>query len=254
MHGKTVYEVRCACQDAFSEIFFHSVIVADPATITSCPEHIPGHTLIDKVVVDKIISTIVGVVNDVGETQGYWRVAGKVLTVPGVTGVHNFDTVFPPYPTQIFNTTFQVRDENIGDSLTILGSPNTVAGTLTASLSAGSTLLNVNAAVTSLVRMGYIVSVTDGATTAMLGECVAYDEIAGTVTTSLPSSANFSAGAFVVYSILRVNAVWLVSSGDKSVSHLVGGIPAAPLAVTRLIYNNMNGVAKKLYYYTTLYY
>jgi len=252
--GKRIFEVRCVCEDAFNQTYFHLVNVADPATITSCPLNIAGHTLVDKVVIDEISTEIVGIVNDPGDTQGLWRVAGKVLDVPGVTGVQNFDTVFPPYPTKVFNTTFQVRDENVGDSLTILGSPGTVAGVLTGTLSAGATTLNVSAGVNALVYLGYIMSVTNGSTTAQLGECVAKDDLAGTITTSLPSSTTFSAGAAVVYSILRVNSVWLTSAGDKSISHLVGGIVAAPNAVTRLMYNNTNGQAKKLYYYTTLFY
>lgn len=128
------------------------------------------------------------------------RIRSVTLDVPAGTSVSR-DMVWP-YLVTIHSVEGRFEATNPGDTADFLAGPDTPVGLLTAAAPAGTTVFNVAQTVVDNVAPAVEFRLFEGATLDDLGEVIAVDRAALTVTVSTPSANAFTSAAAVVITIV----------------------------------------------------
>lgn len=223
---------------------------------TTCPNN-HEHTIEESSpqILDSITSFKVTVEASRESTNGNYRAQGFELFVnPGVDTVSTMDVSFP-YPTSVRSTSLIVTEENIGDHLEVIAAPETVIGVVTAPVSVNDKTFNVSSTVLQYLNPGYLVELTDGATTSTLGECISIDRTNATITVENGSAHSYAPGSFIRMSVPRIRNMNLLTTGKITLgASEIGGTVNPANVVTRVIYTNKSSQPKTFNLLAELFY
>lgn len=150
-----------------------------------------------------------------------------------------------PMDILLWKTDLTPNSAMVGDTITVMAAPETTIGALTASVSAGATILPVNSTVFAYLVRGYVVTLNDGVNKNVLGRCIAKDTVNNTITVETATTNSFAAGTPVQMSIYVLKDIYIgdtnvISIGLKGMRGKV--VPAG--TILRVYYTNNSGTAK----------
>lgn len=188
-------------------------------------------------------AAVIAVQSELIPTQGYFRVQGYNFTAtagPSVTTTYTFSF---PYPITVLNFTSLQTAAQFGDFVNVYTAPNTNIGPITSNVSIGDTTIFVAQTVMNMIRMGFLVSLSDGINTQSMGQCISLKANTNSITLSVASTFSFlvSTPTYVIITILRIsdyliNLVGPITLGDKN---LVGSYLPTDVIVS-VLYTNMS--------------
>lgn len=181
-----------------------------------------------------------GIIN----TQGHYQATSIVLDIPALVGTYSTDLIYPYY-ISITSAQWFCNIESLGDVASFVIAPDTLIGTITQDANSGDTIIHVSDSVLSNIQLGYEVKVGNDE----LGKTYDVDMINKTITTEIALQNSYSASeaTFVFITVNVVDkflytGVGLVEIGDAK----IGSSLIPPNTTMRVIYNNINGLAKKI--------
>lgn len=214
----------------------------------ACPEN-NTHTIRvnSQKKIDTIYNNAVRILEETIQTGGNYRMESISLDVDAnTTGTKN---IIWPYDVSILSSRIQSEDIHKNDIMNLYVAPNTIIGTLTSDANIGDTVLNVSSSVLPILEVGYLITLTDGVNTEIVGDCINIDTENSQITISNPLTQSFSSSSptYIQMSIhvLRnfelINS-WLYVAGDDKIGGM--GIPKnTPVSFTYQN-NSTSGPAK----------
>ena len=175
-------------------------------------------------------------------TNGNYLADCHQLSIPASIGTTTYDITYP-YNVSTYSVTIFGATGNVGDSVGLVASPNTVVGTVLLLLSIGSLTLSL-ASIAGL-NVGYNLSISDGINTNNLGVITSIDTTLNIVTFSVATTVLFAIGATVYYSIPLIKNC--VLSNDKNISlggSRLGSTGLLTGQIARISYTNSTAAAK----------
>jgi hypothetical protein len=154
-----------------------------------------------------------------------------------------------PFNISLLQLSFMTTTDNEGDLLTIEIPSNVVVGTITQNVTAGDTVINVSASVTSIVAIGYYITISDGTNTDALGRVLAISTADSTITMETGSTNAYqsSSPTYVYMTVSPLNNFEFGPSQQYTLgqsSLRTSSIPASTSIVIR--YFNNSSTAKSL--------
>lgn len=246
--SRTLYNIRFDCQDNLSAIHSHNLWVEDYDIITSCPSSDPNHTLVQKVLLDTVSQDAKIVMDDISNTNGYYRATGLTYDV-GTGPDSDYQVVGQyslPYNVRIQGIIITPSTENIGDSFMFVAARNTAIGALTVGVTGG-TLLEVTDSVITHINVGFDLNIVNGGTGQHLGECIAVNKIAKTITVEHALMSAYPPGSLLLIGVKRIENFRIANDhpivfGSNNVGSTL--VPAG--LVGTILYKNETAVAKKI--------
>ncbi len=183
------WRIYCITEQEWSSGY----LAAESATPTTCFNN-TGHevNLNSQQIVEVITNntTNVKIIEESVPTGGNFRCEGFKLTIPA--GTTATKVVSWPYIISVLQSFFAPNSSQDGDVLNVICGPNTIVGLLTSSISSGTTVIPVSLTVVQNAMVGYefLLNGTN------LGEIVAIDLNAYTVTLHTATPSSFNAGAY----------------------------------------------------------
>jgi len=243
----TVYKYVVYCVEEAIDVSIWSESVP-----TLCPHSHADRTIDpDRTrIVDSRGKDTVTITDPTGEA--HYIMEPKTINVPSgqVGDVTTFDFTWP-IDIRIWRAEFFPQDSMIGDSLTVVNSPNTVVGVITEAAAASDTVLTVSSTVTDNVSEGYFVKISNGVTTNDLGRITQVNKVAGTITVETAVTDSFTE---LVTSVI-INPIMIkdlpIDHNKVPYTFNDKGLRAALLpknTVMRLIYTNNSTAAKTWYW------
>lgn len=204
-------------------------------------------------IVDKVSEEVVQVKEEDTPTGGHFIAECLDFDVPASAGDHNFDLSWP-INIAILSTSVAATDGNVGDKIEVMGSPDTVIGGITADVNVGDTTINVQPTIFAYAKVGYNVSLLNASNgqISQLGRILSMDPVAGTVIMETASDKAHSAAAPTYFRItvcrihnfrFAISGLYTIGVAKIGASYLPANTPV------RVIYNNVDGLAKKLAFY-----
>jgi hypothetical protein len=179
-------------------------------------------------------------------TDGYFETTHVVMSIPSDTpGAITEHDVTWPMDIMLWRTLITPTSDMIGDTLSVLGAPETTVGVITAPATIGSTTLTVNSTVTANVQRGFLITLYDGVNKDVLGRCTAVNVLAGTITVQTATTYAFAAGSAVKISVYTIKDLYITDTvtidiGTKGFKGKT--IPSG--MILRVYYTNNSGTAK----------
>jgi len=144
------------------------------------------------------------------DTDGYFETTHVTMNIPGGTpGDITEHDVEWPMDILLWKTILTPTTDMIGDEISVLASPETQVGVLTAPFNIGDTVLNVNPTVIDNMWRGFLITIDDGVNKDILGRCKAIDAVSNTITVETASSYNFAPGTPVKISIYILKDIYI---------------------------------------------
>lgn len=243
----TVYnwKLLCTTESAYKTVWSETAP-------TTCPTN-TAHTISGSsvTIIDQRGDNIVTIKEEDIPTQGHFQFTViKLVTAPNTTSTTNI--VFP-ININVITVDIQTEESHRGDNMSWYVLPNYTIGVLTSDASIGNTTLNVSPTVAQAIGLGYVLTITDGVHTDIMGLCTAVDKIANTVTGQYALTHDFSASSptFVKMSIAYVNNMELGTPQKFSVGASKIGTSYLPKNVPLVAnYTNVSSTdTKTLYVY-----
>ena len=217
---------------------------------TSCPENDshPIDTDPTKIVIVASIAQKSVVINeDPGPTQGNFSVAGRYVAInPTINSETTIDASFPYY-IGVHSITLRPGPTNVGDKVDMYSIVPTPIGALTAPGAISDTVLQVSPTVFTYVNVGFEFTISDGVNTQFLGECQAYNKLAGTITITNALTNNYSplSPSYLSMRIRKARDVYFVTESVIGIgTNIAGSSILPPGIIGRIIYTNVTGGAK----------
>ena len=174
---------------------------------------------------------------------GFYRADCFEIAVTGGTGTVTTYDISYPYNIGAYSTTLLLSSDNIGDTLNIIGYPDTAGSIITIELGTGATGLNVSLA--AIFNPGFYVSITDGVNTDDLGEIITVDDVNNILTVSTPTVNSFGTGSVVLFGIPRVKNCKFCNTNNIDLGFSkIGSSGLLANHAVRLLYTNSSGTAK----------
>jgi len=179
-------------------------------------------------------------------TEGYFETEHIKMNIPsGTPGDVTEHDVIWPCDQLLWRTILDPTSDMIGDSISVLASPETTVGVLMAPVNIGDTTVTVNSTVTDNTWRGFLITIDDGVNKDVLGRCTAVDAAGGTISFQTPTSYAFAAGTPVKISvyvlkdirITNTNTIDIGSKGFKGKTITAG-------LILRVYYTNNSGTNK----------
>lgn len=179
-------------------------------------------------------------------TQGHYQGRGLKMSIPASTGTYNEDFTFN-FPICLMSMEYVPTLAMEGDEFCALVAPETIIGAITADVTASDTVINVSPTVLENIQIGYVVHLDDLTNKDPLGEVLAIDKAAGTITVETGAVNGFAAATptyvkqtIVMAKDVRINGVARVELGSTK----IGGSYLPTGTVIRIEYHNHSGTAK----------
>ncbi len=184
-------------------------------------------------------------------TNGFFRSEGFSMTCGALsTSSTTFSFPYPIAPTVI---KFYVRDTNVGDSFNTYIAEKTTIGVLTTSHSSGTNVLSVSDTVIKHIKVGFICTVSNGATENALGEVISVNQTNNTITVEQNLSTSFPANSLVKMTINNIKNYSLYASGLNIIGDSRIGSSYLPPNTPIKIYYTNNGLVSKTFYWNVEY-
>lgn len=184
------------------------------------------------------------------DSEGYFETGNIVVNVPSTTpgNVITHDVTWP-YKILLWKTILNVKTDMIGDTISVVASPNTIIGVITAPAAIGSQTFNVNSTVIQNMQRGFLVNLYNGVINDILGVCTNINRVNNTISVETPTINAFAAGSYIrigVYVMKNIvcHDVNTISIGDKGAK----GKTIEPGQILRIYYTNNSGTTKTVYY------
>lgn len=220
---------------------------------TTCPNN-NTHTI------NPSLTTIVETVSDSTITaeensDGYFETTHIVMEIPiGSPGDVVTHDVTWPMDILLWKTLLTPTSNMIGDVISVLASPETTVGTVTAPVNVGVTTIYVNSTVISNTQRGFLITLDNGVNKNVCGRCTAVNATAGTISFQTPTVNSFAAGTPVKISIYVLNNIRII---DTNIIDIGGkgfkgkSIPSG--LILRVYYTNNSGTSKTLFWRSEYY-
>lgn len=243
-----VNQYRVYCNDEADYVYTWSS--SEP---TTCPNN-NGHTINASLttIVDTVSATTVKTEEN---TEGYFETEHILMNIPsGTPGDVTEHDVTWPCDQLLWRTILDPTSDMIGDSISVLASPETTVGVLMAPVNIGDTTVTVNSTVTDNAWRGFLITIDDGVNKDVLGRCTNVDSGAGTISFQTPTSYAFAPGTPVKISvyvlkdirITNINTIDIGSKGFKGKTITAG-------LILRVYYTNNSGTAKEFLFRSETY-
>jgi len=236
-----VYNFRVYCNDEADYVY-----TWDSVEPTTCPNN-NAHSI------NATLTTIVETVSTsnvvaVEDSDGYFETEHITMNIPtGTPGDLTEHDVSWPMDYLLWRTLFTPTSDMIGDTISVIASPETTVGVLTAPVTSGQTVLNVNSTVTDNVWRGFLVNIFDGVNKDFLGRCTDVDAVGGTITVETATVNSFAAGSSVQIGIFVLKDIFVADTQTIDIG-LKGGKGKTITAgmILRVRYTNNSGTSKIL--------
>lgn len=199
-------------------------------------------------IIDSKYDMEVSVLEERIKTQGNFRSQGFKFEIPAVPLYKKI--VDLPYHINLFNMSYEVNTENLGDVMEGFYEPGYI-GSITADVSPSSTVIPVDGLTISLINIGYIlklIRVSDNHTEE-LGEILNIDKINNTLTVEVPTTQDFIIGDNLGILVNGFKDIYLQLLGRfKMGDTKIGGTYVESNGKLYLDYYNNNSTAKSFYF------
>ena len=240
------YKIFCITENAYQYIWLNESENAP----TTCPVN-TGHTVNTSLVriVEERASSKIHIQQESVLTGGHYRWLTIVFdAAPNTETIYTFSY---PFHLSMLSAMYQSAEENRGDTMTWIISPNSTVGAIVANVSIGDTTFYVSSTVTDYISIGFACNLYDGINTDDVGIVIAIDAEAGTITCTEATTHNFLAASptFVRMGIYFCKEIEFghpgrMCIGDTKVESSY--VPANTQVEAR--YDNKTGVTKRLVY------
>lgn len=221
---------------------------------TTCPNN-NTHTIDSNTpvtIIDTITTNKVQVEED---SHGYFETTHLLFDIPtGTPGNVTEHDVSWPMNILLWKTYLTPSSDMIGDTISVLASPETTVGVLTAPANIGDTILNVNSTVLENMYRGFLVTIDDGINKDVLGRCTNIDITNSQISVQTPLSYAFAAMVPVKISVYIIKDIHIGSAEKISIAakgFKGKNIPAG--MIVRVYYTNNSGTVKTFRFRTEIY-
>lgn len=183
--GVYKYKVWCEDDEKYEYLWAES-------TPNKCPAN-PAHTITTSAttIVDQIKTNTVRIQENVVATgENYQIDQYEIVAAPNTITSCLYTN--PDYGINAFNVVLSTQEENRGDTLDIVISPNTIVGIAMAAILTGDTVFTVSTTVLDYAMVGYRLSIADGTNTDICGVIRSMDRLTSQITVSIAATHNFS--------------------------------------------------------------
>ncbi len=236
-----LYQVYCTTENAY-------VLQWGETEPTTCPNN-TAHTI--NPALTTIIRTIsTRTVKAAEDSEGYFETGNIVVNVasgtPGSVTPHD---VTWPYKILLWKTILSITTDMLGDTISVVASPNTTIGVIVAPAAIAQTTFPVNSTVIQNILRGFLVNLYDGVNNDVLGVCTNIDRVNNTISVETGPTHSFNAGSAIqvgVYVLKNIvcHDTTPISIGDKGSK----GKTIEPYQILRIYYTNNSGTSKTVYY------
>jgi len=229
------------CLDQSSQTINETIWSKDKPT--QCKDG--SHTLIDgsQTIVETISSNEVTAKED---SDGYFETTQVNFDIPtGTPGAISEHDISWPMNILMWRTILTPTADMVGDVITVMGSPETTVGTLTADGTIGDTILNVDSTVLDNTIRGFLITIDDTVNKDVLGRCVGVDKVNGTITVENGLSYNYLTGSPVKISVYIIKDIFITDTNtiDVGMKGFKGKMLSAG-TILRIYYTNNSGTSK----------
>ena len=236
-----VNQYRVYCNDEADYVY-----TWDSVEPTVCPNN-NTHTI------NSTLTTIVSTVatntfKAEEDTDGYFETTHVEMNIPsGTPGDITEHDVSWPMDILLWRTLITPTSDMIGDTLSVVASPETTVGVLTAPVTGGDTTFDVNSTVTDNIWRGFLVNIFDGVNKDFLGRCIVVDKVAGTITVETPTTNSFAAGSAVQTGVFTLKDIFIADTSTIDIgSKGFKGKTVSANMILRVLYTNNSGTNKTL--------
>lgn len=191
--------------------------------------------------------------NNDTKTKGHFRSQGF-----SVTAAANSDTIHDftfPYDIAPLVIKFKSAETHRGDILNLQIAPNVIVGVATQNIISGNNYFYVTPSSLDYLNIGYTCSVTDGATTNILGDIIDIDYSSSKITTNIAFTDNFNVGSYVRMTVMPMVNYIISEPGEHTVGDSKIGASYIPKNnIIRLIYTNNSNSSKTFVWQTEMLY
>lgn len=178
-------------------------------------------------------------------TNDMYRAESWVIDIPADTSTHAF-YFYKPYNTSLLAATLDATIDMIGDSFDVTISPDTIIGGLTTNAYIGDVSINVSSTVSANLIPGRFISTN----TEDYYEVIKVDNINNVITLDSPLTSNATAGGYVYMNIKLISNLYFYTAQNIEIGKSITTGQRMPAYVpVRLLYNNINGTAKKIVFF-----
>ena len=243
-----VNQYRVWCNDEAAYVY-----TWDSVEPTVCPNnntHIINTsltTIVNTVATNRVIAE--------ENSDGYFETEHITINIPSGTPGDLFEhDVTWPMDVLLWRTLITPTSDMIGDTISVVASPETTVGVLTAPVTGGDTVFNVNSTVTDNMWRGFLVNLSDGVNKDFLGRCINVDSVAGTITVSTAAVNNFAAGSAVQIGVFTLKDIYVADTStiDIGLKGAKGKTVTAGM-IMRVRYTNNSGTSKTLRWRSEIY-
>ncbi len=190
------------------------------------------------------INTTVAIDNTQG-TNGIYEMLWKNFSIPASIGEHEILFNTPQTDTRVLMSELVFTTENLGDTATIIASPNTIVGVVTANVALGATVIPVSPTAIATIKPNHLISI--GPLNEELGRAITVDTVNSTVTVSIATTSAYPAGTPIKLGLSRLTdmkislpGVYKVGSGNNDTMLVPKNLPIL------IRYTNADGLAKEI--------
>lgn len=182
-------------------------------------------------------------------SDGYFETSHIEMSISsGTPGAITPHDVTWPMDFLLWRTLFTPTADMVGDYISVVASPNTTIGVLTAPVTPGTTTFNVNSTVTANMMRGFLVNLYDGVNNNILGRCTNVNVGAGTITVQTATTNSFAAGTtYVQIGIYVLKDIFIADTSiiDIGLKGSKGKTITAGM-ILRVFYTNNSGTSKTI--------
>jgi hypothetical protein len=152
-----------------------------------------------------------------------------------------------PYNITVYQVKFFAENAHKGDVINSFVFPDTIFGAINRSVNIGDNTFRVPLSQLANLQVGWVIKITDGANTDLLGDIVSIDTTTGIVTTTGVATHNYSplSPTYVKLSIQNVKDYEIRTEGDSQIGRSKLGGSTLPKGVAfRVDYTNNSDVVK----------
>jgi len=237
------YRVFCATENVWFEVW-------SDVLPTACPNNIAHPVTADNIVeIDRISRDVIKIREENVATGEYIRISTVAVPVPsGAVGEVTPVTIpWENIQTSVLGINFEATADMRGDLINVYMLYDVAIGTLSAPVAVGSKTITMTPAAVKNMAVGFILSVTDGATVHNFGQITVINMITGVVTLTTPTTVALAAGSVTRMSVRPVKDYEVgPASHHEWGSRKIGGMAMRADSTITVFYKNNNGLAKRM--------
>ena len=239
------YRFKCTTENAFKYVWRSE----DEGLPTKCPDN--STDTIDTTSITAIEirdSDLVTLKEEQVQTGGHFKVDNVVLNIEsGSPESTEILDVSWPLNISVLNLHVSVKSENIGDYLTMITSPETLAGVVSGVIGSPPNRVPASQTVIDNAVIGYNLILDNGVDKEDLGRILTIDTENGEIYTEHTPMNDFAPGTFIRMHRVGISELFLDRVDTKILGQNKVGATYLPAGtVVRLIYKNMDGMEKNL--------